>query len=250
MKYEILQEIGLTESEAKVYLSLLDLGNSTTGPIIQKAGIASSKINELLNKLIDKGLVTTYVEDNMKHFKSVNPERLKDYMKEKKEDLDKKEGELLKLLPMLKSKYNQERREVEVEVSKGYKGIHTVFNDILRILKKGDEFLVIGGSGGETENERTEIFFESFHRQRKDREIKLRIIFSEFARKRYKKQAKFKYTQARYLPYGTPSTINIYKDTTILLVMSPFPAAIKIKDKNTTESFKKYFEQMWEISKK
>jgi len=251
MIYDVLEDVGLTKSETKVYLALLELGSSTTWNIIKKSKVASSKIYELLNKLTDKGLVTTYFESNKKYFKAVSPERLKDYVEEKKKELEIKEKKLMEILPKLKSQFSRGEKETEVELFKGYKGIDTAFKDILKNLKKGDEFLVFGGSENEsgTKNEATQIFFERFHRQRSKQGICLRIIFSKYAKEKYRKLAKLGNTKARYLPFGTPSTINIYKDITILLIMNPSPAAIRIKDKKTTESFKKYFEQMWKIAK-
>src|SRR3989344_5620749 len=55
MDIHAMQEAGLTEGEAKVYLALMELGSSTTGPIIEKAHVAKSIIYQLLDKLIQKG---------------------------------------------------------------------------------------------------------------------------------------------------------------------------------------------------
>ena len=57
MDTKILKEAGLTEGEIKVYLGLLELGLSTTGPIIEKSRIARSIIYQILEKLMQKGLV-------------------------------------------------------------------------------------------------------------------------------------------------------------------------------------------------
>ena len=51
-----LEQIGFTKSEIKIYLALLKLGSSTTGPIITESKTANSKIYEVLEKLIEKGL--------------------------------------------------------------------------------------------------------------------------------------------------------------------------------------------------
>ena len=48
VKTELLEEIGLTKSEIKVYLALLELGSATSGPIVDKSGASSSKIYEIL----------------------------------------------------------------------------------------------------------------------------------------------------------------------------------------------------------
>lgn len=101
-----------------------------------------------------------------------------------------------------------------------------------------------------TTNTRTKIFFENIHRKRSEKGIILKIIFSEARRKSYKNMSIFPNTIPKYLGFGSPSTINIYRDTTILLTMSPIPATIRITDKNITASYKKYFERMWKMAKK
>lgn len=250
MDYSILEEIGLTKSEIKVYIALIDLGSSTIGPIIKKSGVASSKIYELLNKLLEKGLVTTHTESGTKYFKAVNPHRLRDYLEEKEKELKEKEKELNKFIPSLLLKFNEKTQETEVEVFKGYRGIETVFKDMIRELKKGDEFLVIGGGDKPSGNKRTKLFFEKIHKERAKKKITLKIIFSKARKDFYKQMSISPYTQAKYLKYGTPSTVNIYKDTTILLVMSPVPAAIRIRNNLITDSYKKYFEEMWRLAER
>jgi len=60
--------LGLTEGEAKVYLSLLELGSSTIGPIIKKANIASSNVYDILNRLLKKGIVSYILKQKIKYF--------------------------------------------------------------------------------------------------------------------------------------------------------------------------------------
>lgn len=50
----LLEEIGLTQNETKVYLALNELGTSTISPIVERAGISNSKIYIILNKLIKR----------------------------------------------------------------------------------------------------------------------------------------------------------------------------------------------------
>jgi len=230
MEYEVLEKIGMTKSEIKVYLALIELGSSTTGPLVRRAGVASSKVYEILDKLMEKGLATTYIENNVKYFKPVHPARLQDYLHERKEALEQEEKLLGTLLPSLEARFHEHVTETSVEVFKGYKGVETVFKEMIRKLHTGDEFLVIGGGDSPTTNMRTKLFFERIHRERSEKGIKLRIIFNEARRKSLHRQALFPSTFPRYLPFGTPSTFNIYKDTIFLLVMSPNPAAIRIKD--------------------
>ena len=76
MEFELLKEIGLTDSEIKVYVALLEIGSSSKGPIVDKSGVASSKIYELLEKLMQKGLVSQVIKSNVKYFEAAPPKRL------------------------------------------------------------------------------------------------------------------------------------------------------------------------------
>ena len=71
MKKSLLEDIGLTRSEINVYLALLELGSSTTGKIIDKAKVSSSKIYEVLDKLIQKGLVSFIIKSGIKYFQAL-----------------------------------------------------------------------------------------------------------------------------------------------------------------------------------
>ena len=117
----VLQEIGLTESEAKVYLALLDLGNSTRGDIVNKSQIAGSKVYEILERLQAKGLVSIYVKKNIKHFKPTSPKNILSYLEERKQKLKELEDEATAILPALFAKFNASKEEQEVELLTGFK---------------------------------------------------------------------------------------------------------------------------------
>ena len=90
MHEELLAEIGLSKSEIAVYFALLNLGSSTTGPIIKKAGIASGKAYLVLDKLAKKGLVTYILKSARKYYNAKDPALLLEYLKEKKAELERK----------------------------------------------------------------------------------------------------------------------------------------------------------------
>ena len=54
----------------------------------------------------------------------------------------------------------------------------------------------------------------------------------------------------KYLDYISPSTTFIYSDKVLIIIWEPFPTAIRIKDKQTADSYRSYFEMLWKISKK
>lgn len=243
MNLELLEEIGLTKSEIKVYLALLELGSSTTGPIVDKSKIASSKIYEILEKLIQKGLASTIVQSGTKHFEAANPERLQDYMKEKEAKIKQQEQELSKILPELKLKQTLSKHKSETIVFKGIKGADTAFNDILTTLKKGEEVVAIGFSDV---HKQFQDFLIKFHRKRSKKGIKARKVFGESLREMGEKIDKMPYSQVKFFPTqeGNPVATLVYADKT-LLSLAWDDLWIQIKNKRLADANRARFEELW-----
>ena len=91
MEREILQNLGFTQSEAKVYLTLLKSGLVKVGHIIEKSGLQSSTIHNTLHSLIDKGFVTYIFKDKIKRYQAVDPNLiLKSYKEREQKRIEEK----------------------------------------------------------------------------------------------------------------------------------------------------------------
>src|SRR3989344_3115116 len=116
MDKQLLQEIGLTNTEIKVYLSLLSIGVTSAGKIVEDTGIYRKNIYDALNKLIEKGLVTYVIENKIRYFQPKNPDNLLRYLEEKKNKITEKEIEIKNELPKLKEKFESLNQEIESEI--------------------------------------------------------------------------------------------------------------------------------------
>jgi HTH-type transcriptional regulator, sugar sensing transcriptional regulator len=76
MLNEDLNKLGLTNGEARVYLSLLKLGSAKVGEIVKDSAISYSKVYDVLQRLSIKGLTSQIIVENIKHFNAVEPYRL------------------------------------------------------------------------------------------------------------------------------------------------------------------------------
>ena len=54
-----LKRIGLTEGEIKIYNALLELGETTRTELAKKSGISPSKIYDVANRLLEKGIISS-----------------------------------------------------------------------------------------------------------------------------------------------------------------------------------------------
>ncbi len=236
MDTKIIQELGLTEAESKVYLALLELGPSLAGEISRKTGIHRRNVYDITERLIKKGIIGYVLKNNRRIFEAANPERFNEILKEKQNLL----GESL---PDLKFLYNKTKEKQETNFYTGIEGLKTVFQDQLE-SNAGKEILILGAS--QSAFEILPFYFKWYDKDRIKKKIKARIIASE------KLSKKIPLAEIRYIPqkYANPLAINIYKDKVAIILWKKSPIAIVIKEKEIADSYKKYFELMWKTTKK
>ena len=121
-----LEEIGLTSSEAKIYISLLELGKTSAGPLIDKSELQSSVVYRALHHLSSKGMVSFVMEGKVKKYSASDPSNMIDYIDEKKKNL-------LDIIPELNSKQSQTKKP-EVQFFNGDKGIKELLYKLINPL--------------------------------------------------------------------------------------------------------------------
>lgn len=243
MEQAILEQIGLTRSEINVYLSLLELGSSSTGKIVNKSKASSSKIYEILDRLMQKGLVSFIIKSGVKYFEAASPERIMDYMKEKEEKFSEQKQELRKIIPELKLKRTLSKYKSEATIYKGIKGVETAFYSLLNLLKKGDEQLVIGMP---IRTEALNRFFVKFQKEKAKRKIKTRFLVNEDARNEIRvQQENAPFTKIKFIPKDTPAAVNIFNDKVIIFPEAEEILLIVIDSKEVADAFRVQFEMWW-----
>ena len=83
----VLENLGFSPNEIKVYLTLNDHGSSKAGKVSKIAKIDRSSCYNSLKSLQEKGLVSYVLIGPIKWFQATGPKRLMDYIKEQEEDL-------------------------------------------------------------------------------------------------------------------------------------------------------------------
>jgi len=85
---EEFEEIGLTKNESKAYEALVKFGKLTAGETSAKSGVPYSRIYDILESLVHRGIVETIPEKTKKFIPS-NPEHFLEIIKKKEEKLEK-----------------------------------------------------------------------------------------------------------------------------------------------------------------
>jgi sugar-specific transcriptional regulator TrmB len=243
---DTLKSVGFTSSEVKVFLALLELGSTTITQIIEKSGVTSSKIYELLDKLIKKGLVSQVIKENRKYYEPVPPKRILEYLNEKQTELQTQINDVKAILPELDLKYALAKEVAEVSVYKSMKGMETIFSIIRDACNKGDEYYVYGARSGVTPTQN--LFLLKHHALRIEKGVKAKILFSKDPANITKPYEEMKLTHVKYLEPELigPTQIMIVKDFAITVLWKENPVGIIIQNKEIAESYKKYFDYLWE----
>ncbi|NQU98716.1 hypothetical protein HQ533_04570 [Candidatus Woesearchaeota archaeon] len=252
MNTEVLENIGFTKGEIKVYFALLELGNTTTGPIITKSTVARSKVYEILERLKLKGLATDVIQGKQKYFQAAHPNKILDYIKRKEQQLKEEEKDFNKILPELieKLKYSEAKQEAKVYV--GIEGIRTFFDEIINQLEKDDEYLAMTIPWEGLIGKSPTRIFQNFHLKRAEKKAKAKILTSD---KKLAKEENVNFSRTGFYEFRTtdvtlPTGIGICKDYVVTFNWGETPRAFVIECKENAEQYRKFFYDIWNKAKK
>lgn len=242
MDTSILEDLGLTQAEIRVYVTLLELGTSSAGHILEKSGIQNSVVHRALNSLIEKGLISFILEGKKRIYQAANPENFHDFIESKRKRFDE-------ILPELKKKQQIAKKINFGEIFKSKRGINQMYMTLLN--SGGKEYITFGGGSHVTYDVMGETWWKNLHTKRIDKKIPCRQVFDETIREFGNELNKRKLTKIKFLPkeYAQLQETIIIGDFIGIAIFAENPYGILIKDKAVAEGYKKQFEILWKIAK-
>lgn len=239
MDQKILEDLGFTNAEIKVYLALLELGSSTAGPIIEKSSLQSSVVHATLNRLLEKGLLSFILEGQRKHYQAADPKHIIEIINQKKEQFEK-------ILPELLLKQKLSKEKPSAQLFQSIKGIKELLNILLEAGGKEHhtfgstkESLMLGDA-----------WWINYHKRRADKKIKAELLFNE-SLAGWKAEKKYPLSDVKYTKAGfEPLTETIVRNDKIgIIIWTEKPLGILIKNKIAAESYEKFFKLLWKVAK-
>lgn len=246
MHEELLAKAGLSQREVKVYTSLLNQGEMMASELAKKTGLIRTNVYDIISTLIKKGIIAYVIRNDRKYFHAAEPEKLIDYIQNQEKDLEELKNEFKQILPQLQPAENLAERPI-IEVYEGKEGFKTILAMSVReSLRTKTEILGIS-----VQQQKCRELGGPYHiRWYKDREkLKLKsryLVSSE------EKIIPVKYTQFKRLPpeAENPNEIFIFGGTTTqFFFIGNLFTAIVIKNKEITDSYRHYFDFLWNMVK-
>jgi len=128
---EYLEQVGLSEIEAKLYLTLLQDGATSVRNLARATGIQRTSTYDYLNQLVDKGLVYRVVKGTKKQVSANPPEEcllpLVEERAQTAKTLQNTFSEVLHLFPQ-----RSETGEAEIKYYKGKLGVKRIYEEALK----------------------------------------------------------------------------------------------------------------------
>lgn len=133
MPTETLEKLGLSNKEARLYLSLLELGPAVVSDIAKKAHMNRSTAYVVLGFLVKRGFVSISDIKSVRLYTPVSPERLVRLAQESADKHNELVSIAKTLLPKLKSMQNKTEQKPRVQFFDGDEGIKAVQQEMIMV---------------------------------------------------------------------------------------------------------------------
>ena len=234
----ILEQLGLKDKKADVYLAALELGSATVIEISKKASIKRTTCYDILMDLIKMGLVSETSKGKKRLFIGEDPEKILG-------DLENKEKLLSGILPQLKAVYNIKGVKPKIRFYEGKEGLREVYADTLKYSGEIAAFAsedVVRTLGRE--------WADDYLKKRVKKNIRVRVILpkTEYVSKIVGEDRESLRTSKLIDPQKYPFSIeiNIYGHKKVALMSSREETGIIIEGDEVYKTMKLIFELLWD----
>ncbi len=246
MNGTLLETLGMSPNEAKMYETLVERGESSISEIALAAGVHRRNAYDAMQRLISKGLCFQIITSGENLYNAVDPEKLVELLTEK-------QLELQAILPGLKKKFEQRVAPEEAYIYRGLEGQKNIFRDILRV---GEDSYFIGAKAGWIDP-RLDVARTEFFKEANRKKITLHGLFDYELLARPELLRKFNVGgKFRFLPKGfsTTSGVQIFGDYVVSYTnlgvgsSSDDVVFFVIRSATLADSFRTWFAFMWKSS--
>ncbi|MEX2368898.1 MAG: helix-turn-helix domain-containing protein [Candidatus Paceibacterota bacterium] len=234
-----LQDLGLSNKEAKVYLALLELNQAPASDIARKAQLNRATTYVILDSLIEKALVSTYDQEKTTQYVASEPETLKSLVKERQIEWKEKEKTAEDLIPSLESIHNVGDEKPTIRFFDGEKGLEQSAEEFYKNFYKGKETVKIFYSRDRIENNISKELLDHLKNSRLRKKVRSETIYN-YSKGKYDDDTgdRIKVNDDKF-----PISIDleIYSDRVLISTLKEKLSAILIKDTDIADSFKTLF---------
>lgn len=243
-----LQNLGLSEKEAKVYVAALELGQETVQNISKKAAINRPTTYLQIESLKTRGLMSQFEKGKKTFFVAESPEQLLRIINVWEKDLAIKKTEANRIIPLLKEVFEGAGERPRVRFLEGQEGAKTLQADFLAVKNKAIESFA-------NLDKVFEIFpkhEEDYSQKRIEKGIESRVIYTRkdgplAGANDPAKLRRTRYLASNKLPLG--ADITIYDNKVALATYRAKPIGVVIESQEIADTLRAIFNLVWDNAK-
>lgn len=238
----------LSEKEKKVLASLYKLGSASVWELAKDNMINRTTIYPILERLVEKGLVSRVSNDNKDVFRAISKEDLKNWTSKREEMVLEENKEIFDLAE------NQNKKPSllsEVSYFEGLEGIRSLYADSWR--NNNNKMIYCITDYESAYDNMGEFFEKEYFPQRIKHGVGVKNLIPESEKGREKlKSAKELLREMKFIKLfkDLGIEINIYDSkTSIVSLDKEKPSGVIIKNQKIAEAMKNIFEYLWKTAK-
>lgn len=239
-----LQKLGLSSNEAKIYESLVVLGRSSVSQISSKANINRRNVYDVINRLLEKGLIFQIFQEGQNVYEAVDPKKLSELIYEK-------EKELNQILPEMEKIYQKSPSEEVAFIYKGLEGFKNYMRDMARV---GKTTYMIGAKGLWFTPSVPKYFLTDFQKSMQRNKVLYYTIFDYKVKEKMPEAIDEVGGKYKIFPkeYSTPGVCDIFGDYVVTFNsvnvgnFGDEGTIFVMKNAKLAENFRTWFQFMWD----
>jgi len=233
---EILKQYGLTEKEAKLYLTSVALGTASITELSNKANLKRPTTYIIIDELLKKHLLVKVPQGKKIYYKPEHPKILK-------QDLEERITQIDELVPHLTSLYKKSSKNPKIKFYEGKEKIHRISEEIYKAKEIWAVFSVDKFLNVFTEKD-SEHFFRILIRHGG-------IIYdlledTKKAREFAQAKHRFAVSEVKFLPKDIKfaTDILVYDNKVVMVSFTNLTATV-IEDKSIAKTQKQLLQLIW-----
>lgn len=235
----ILTNIGLTDKEAKVYLALLESGTSVVSQIGKTAKINRVTTYDILEKLKEKGLVSSFTKAKMKYFTATDPEVVASSFEQRAKSLTSSLSDLKRL--------QGTTSHPRIQYFEGLDGIKAIYEDTLTAKTEISNF-----SNSAEIRKYWPTYDKDYVAKRAKKQIHLKgLITADEAGQKVQAEDKLYNREMRLLPknrYNFTNEINIYDNKVAIISFADELIGMIIESPEIAGTQRAIFQMCWDAA--
>lgn len=220
-------------------MALVEMGSTTTGPLVTRSCVPQSKIYPVLEALLRKGLVNYIIVGKTRHYQGVEPEKALALFKERERELESILQELSK---------RRHAKAQSVELFSGYQSIRNMLVAMIHDCQRGENFYGFS-TGRSADIPDVKSLYEWWGARKSIAGLKDHLLISSMNRDMFESAFKDKLHlmkgKLRYSSISFPGDVALFRDNVVILNWGSTPIAVIIKSEELSLEYQGFFKGLW-----